>query len=205
MDFADRANRAVHGMAARADDTTGETSARIVAALVPAVRLLRWPTALVLWVPVPFVLTTVALGLAADGALRIVLTAVGLAMAAVSGAFWGRRRRILAAVEEPELLAGEMRTLVNLTGKFDETGTTLREIAGADGGWRVFSRLRGAWRGVTMPTRWIDQVGDLPRARYFAPPKIGTTIWVTTAALWLVPVSVVVALVAVVGSVAGAF
>jgi hypothetical protein len=54
-----------------------------------------------------------------------------------------------------------------------------------------------------MTGRWIEGVGDLPRARYFVPPKIGTTVTVTLAALWLVPVSIVVALFAVIGTVAG--
>ena len=56
-----------------------------------------------------------------------------------------------------------------------------------------------------MTGRWIEGVGDLPRARYFVPPKIGTTVTLSIAALWLVPISLVVALFAVIGSVAGAF
>jgi hypothetical protein len=56
-----------------------------------------------------------------------------------------------------------------------------------------------------MTGRWIEGVGDLPRARYFVPPKIGTTVTVAIAALWLVPVSIVVAFLAVIGTVAGSF
>lgn len=56
-----------------------------------------------------------------------------------------------------------------------------------------------------MTGRWIDGIGDLPRARYFAPPKIGTTVSVTMAALWLIPVSIVVAVFAAIGSIASAF
>jgi hypothetical protein len=93
---------------------------------------------------------------------------------------------------------------VSLSGKVDETRTALTQIAGG-GGWRVLSRLRGVWSGVGMTGRWIDGVGDLPRARYFVPPKIGTTVTLAIASLWLVPVSVVVAFLAVVGTVAGSF
>ncbi len=199
-----RANEAAHQAAARVDDTTGDATQRLAAVIVPTVRLLRWPTGALVVVPLPFVLTVVVLGLRGSGWSATVLTVLGVAMALVSAAFWGRRRKILQAVEDPAALSGELRTLVNLTGRIDETGATLQQIAGG-GGWRLFSRLRGAWRGASMPARWLEQVGELPRARYFAPPKIGTTVTVTVAALWLVPVSIVLALVAVVGTVAGSF
>jgi len=58
---------------------------------------------------------------------------------------------------------------------------------------------------VSMPVHWIEDVGDLPRARYFVPPKIGTTVTIAIASLWLVPVSIVVAVFAVIGTVAGSF
>ena len=66
-----------------------------------------------------------------------------------------------------------------------------------------FDRLKGAWGGMSMTGRWIDGIGDLPRARYFVPPRIGTTVTITIAALWLVPISVVVALFALIGTIAG--
>ena len=56
-----------------------------------------------------------------------------------------------------------------------------------------------------MTGRWIEGVGDLPRARYFVPPKIGTTVTVAVAALWLLPISIVVALFAAIGSLASVF
>ena len=125
-------------------------------------------------------------------------------MAAVSFAFGPRRQRILRAVEEPTALATELGIAVSLSGKVDETRNALTQIAGG-GGWRVLSRLRGVWSGVGMTGRWIEGVGDLPRARYFVPPKIGTTVTIAIAALWLVPISIVVALFAVIGTVAGSF
>lgn len=201
-DWASQANRAAHAAAQRVDDTSGETTTRAATVIVGAVSLLRWPTAVLLCLPIPFIAATLAIGLLAGGPGGTVIVVVGALMAIVSGLFWGRRRRILAAIEEPELLAGELRTMVNLAGRVDETGGVMREIAGGDG-WRVLGRLRGLWRGANLPAQWIDQVGDLPRARYFAPPKIGTTVMIAMAAAWLVPISVVVALISAIGALAG--
>lgn len=55
-----------------------------------------------------------------------------------------------------------------------------------------------------MTGHWIDQIGDLPRARYFAPPRTGPSVTVAIAALWLVPVSVVVAILMAIASLARA-
>ena len=67
------------------------------------------------------------------------------------------------------------------------------------------SSLRCSRAAVPSPSEEGFDAGDLPRARYFVPPKIGTTVTLAIASLWLVPVSVVVALFAVIGSVAGSF
>ena len=191
-------------MASRVDLQTGEAAQRATAVIVLAVKVLRIPTFLVLILPIPFIGATLLLAINADGAGRVVGLVVGLLMAAVSLMFGLRRQRILRAVEEPTALATELGIAVSLSGKVDETRNALTQIAGG-GGWRVLSRLRGVWSGVGMTGRWIEGVGDLPRARYFVPPKIGTTVTLAIASLWLVPVSVVVALFAVIGSVAGAF
>jgi len=197
-----RANDAAHGMAQNIDDQTGEQGDRLAKVLVVAVRLLRIPTAAVLVVPLPFIAACLILGITGSGWFGTVLIVAGVVMALVSLAFWGRRRRIIRAVEEPELLGGELRTLFNLTGKLDDASGTLRELT-AGGGVRVFGRLRAAWRGASLPAQWLGQVGQLPRARYFAPPKIGTTTTLAVAALWLIPISIVLAVVAVIGSIAG--
>lgn len=170
--------------------------------IVSAVRLLRWPTAAVVWLPVPFIATTILIGLAADGAVGWVITGVGLLMAAVTGAFAVRRNRVLRAVDDPEALAAELRVMVNLTGRVQQTGDVLQDIAGGDG-WRVFGRLRGLWRGANLPVRWVEEVGELPRARYFAPPKVGTTVTLAVAAAWLVPISIVVTVLSAIGALAG--
>lgn len=197
-----RANTAVGDLAAKVDDQTGEAAKKAARVIVLAVTLLRIPTALLMILPIPFILTTIALGLLSDGGIRWVLLAAGLAMLAVSSAFWGRRRRILQAVEEPDKLATELGIMISLTDKVEETRGAISSIAGA-GGWRIFERLKGVWSGVAMTGRWIEGIGDLPRARYFGPPKIGTTVTVAVAALWLIPISVVVALLSVIGSIAG--
>jgi hypothetical protein len=197
-----QANAAVGDFASRVDDETGQVAQRAAGVIAVAVRLLRLPTALVLWAPVPFITMTLLLGLPADGAVRLVVLGVGALMALVSLAFWGRRRRIIQAVEEPDKLATELGIMISLSDKVDETRGAIAQIAGG-GGWRLFGRLRGLWKGAAMTGGWIDRVGDLPRARYFGPPKIGTTVTITIAALWLVPISVVVALFALIGTVAG--
>jgi hypothetical protein len=199
-----RANEGVDAMAARVDGQTGDVAQRATQVIVLAVRVLRIPTLLVLVAPLPFIAVTLLLALNADGVGRTIGLVVGLLMAAVSTAFGIRRQRILRAVDEPTALATELGIAVSLSGKVDETRTALTQIAGG-GGWRVLSRLRGVWSGVGMTGRWIEGVGDLPRARYFVPPKIGTTVTVAVAALWLMPVSVVVTLLAIVGTIAGSF
>jgi hypothetical protein len=199
-----RANRGVNDMAAQVDGQTGEVAQRATSVIVLAVRVLRIPTLLVLIAPIPFIAATLLLALNADGLGRAIGLVVGLLLAAVSFAFGARRQRILRAVEEPTALATELGIAVSLSGKVDETRAALTQIAGG-GGWRVLSRLRGVWSGVGMTGRWIDGVGDLPRARYFVPPKIGTTVTIAIASLWLVPVSIVVAFFAVIGTVAGLF
>lgn len=197
-----RANAAVGDLAAKVDDQTGEAAKKAARVIVLAVTFLRIPTALLMVLPIPFILTTIALGLLSDGGVRWVLLAAGLAMLAVSSAFWGRRRRILQAVEEPDKLATELGIMISMSDKVEETRGAISTIAGA-GGWRLFERLKGVWSGVSMTGRWIEGIGDLPRARYFGPPKIGTTVTVAVAALWLVPISFVVTVLAVIGSIAG--
>lgn len=198
------ANETVGNWALKVDDQTGVVAQRAARTISIAVRALRIPTAIVLWIPAPFIAAILLLALRADGGARTAGLILGLVMAAVTGAFWGRRRRILQAVEEPDKLATELGIMISLSDKVGETRGTLQQLAGG-GGWRVFSRLKALWRGTAMTGRWIEGISDLPRARYFAPPKIGTTVSVTVAALWLIPVSIVVAVFAAIGSIASAF
>lgn len=187
---------------ARVDEETRQVAQRAATVIAVAVRVLRLPTAIVLWAPVPFIAATLVMALSGDDADRVVFLVAGALMALVSLGFGGRRRRILQAVEEPDKLATELAIMISLSDKVDETRGAITQIAGG-GGWRLFERLRGLWKGAAMTGGWIDRIGDLPRARYFGPPKIGTTIWISVAALWLVPISVVVAFLALIGTVAG--
>jgi hypothetical protein len=200
--FGSQANAAVGNLASQVDGETGEVARRAAGVITIAVRVLRIPTALVLGAPVPFIAMTLVLGLAADGNVRIVILLAGALMALVTAAFWGRRRKIIQAVDDPDKLATELGIMISLSDKVEETRGAISQIAGG-GGWRLFERLRGLWKGASMTGSWIDRIGDLPRARYFAPPKIGTTVTITLAALWLVPISVVVALFALIGTLAG--
>jgi hypothetical protein len=197
-----QANAKVGDLAANVDDQTGDVAKRAANVIVLAVRVLRVPSAAILWLPLPFIAATFALGLVADGATGVVILVISVLMAIVSAAFWGRRRMILRAVEEPDKLATELGIMISLSDKVDETRGAISQVAGG-GGWRMFSRLKGAWRGASMTGRWINAIGDLPRARYFGPPKIGTTVSLAVAALWLIPISVVVALFALIGTIAG--
>ncbi|MGA8987978.1 hypothetical protein [Aeromicrobium sp.] len=198
-----QANATVGNLASRVDAQTGEAARRAAGVITVAVRVLQVPTSLLAWAPVPFILATMALGLLTGGGVGVVFVVAGLAMAVVNGAFWARRHRIIRAVDDADKLATELGIMISLSDRVDETRGALSQIAGG-GGWRVFSRLKGVWGGVAMTGRWIDGIGDLPRAKYFAPPKIGTTVTVALAALWLVPISIVVALFALIGTLAGA-
>ncbi|MEO6606032.1 MAG: hypothetical protein ABIN55_10500, partial [Aeromicrobium sp.] len=169
-----QANKAAGDMAARVDDQTGDVAKRVAGMITVAVKVARTPTALVMILPIPFIATTLVLGAISDGAVRGVLLVVGAVMLLVSSAFWGRRRRILQAVEESDKLATELGIMISMSDKVDETRGAISTVAGA-GGWRIFSRLKGVWSGISMTGRWIEGIGDLPRARYFGPPKIGTT------------------------------
>ncbi|WP_229052296.1 hypothetical protein [Aeromicrobium sp. Leaf350] len=189
-------------MTSRIDTSTGQAAERAAQLLVVAVRVLRIPTAILFAFPLPFIVVTAIVAIAADGAFRVVGLVVAVAMAAVAAAFGWRRHQVVKAVDDPVALATELGIMVEMSDRADETRGILQQIAGG-GGSRVFSRLRGAWRGVTMPARWIEGVEDLRRARNFAPPRIGWSISLTIAALWLVPISMVVALFALIGALAG--
>jgi hypothetical protein len=199
-----QANAAVNDFASRVDGRATEVAARAAQVIVLAVRVLRIPTAIVGALSVPFIVATLVLGLIAGGPGGIAVLVVGIVLAGVNAFFWARRRNILRAVDDPDRLATELAVMLSMTGKVDEARGVLTQIAGASGGWHVMGRLRGLWRGTQMTGRWIDEIGDLPRARYFGPPKIGTTITIAIATLWLVPISVVVALFSLIGTAAGA-
>jgi hypothetical protein len=200
----DNVNRGLDRLTEQVDGQTNQVAQHAARVLAVAVRLLRWPTLALLCLPIPLELLTVGLALTADGWARVVgLIAVAL-LTAVTVTFGIRRHRILRAVSEPTALGTELGIAVSLSERVDDARNVLGDVVGG-GGRQVFRRLRGLWHGVSITGRWIEDVGDLPRARYFVPPKIGTTVALAWAAAWLIPVSVVVAVLAMVGTVARAF
>lgn len=200
--FGEHANAAVGDFAARVDGHTAEVAQRAAQVIGVAVRVLRIPTAIIGGLPIPMIVATLALGVLAGGVVGVLILIAGVVMAVVDALFWIRRGQIISAVEDPAQLATELGIMLAMTGKVEEARGALTQIAGS-GGWRVMGRLRGVWQGTQLTGRWIDDIGDLPRARYFGPPRIGTTVTITLAVLWLVPVSIVVALFSLIGTVAG--
>lgn len=196
-------NRAIGDLAGRVDNESGTVGRQAAKGLAVAVRILRIPTLLVLIAPWPFLAFIVLFGLSSSGWGRWILLIAALVMLAISALFGVRRYRIIQAASDTERLATEFGIAISLSDRLDDTRSNLALLAGADGGWRPFSRLRGAWRASTMPVTWMNSVGDLPHARYFLPPRIGTTVTYTIAALWLVPIAVVVAFFVAVAALAG--
>lgn len=187
-----RANAAVGGLAGRVDGQTEAVAAQAARAIILAVRLLRWPTLLLLVVPIPFVMGLAAIALAADDTWLIVLAsllAVGGAL--VLFAFGMRREHILTAVEDEQEFATELGIAVALSDNVAQTREVLGELTGASGGIRIFSRLRALWRGFGLGPGVLQDAADLRRARWFFPPKVGTTVTLFFVTLWLVPVSFV--------------
>ncbi len=185
-----RVNAAVEGLAGRVDDQTGEVARNAAQVITVAVWLLRWPSLALLLAPLPFLVGLVAIGLVADDAwLTVLALALGIGGAAVSAAFALRRHHVWQAVQDEQALATELGVAVAMSDDVDEARDALGQLAGGAGGVRIFSRLRGLWRGFGIGPGVVQDAADLPRARWFFPPKVGTTVTLLFAALWLVPVA----------------
>lgn len=203
-DIGGQINGGIDRLAGQVDGQTNQVAQHAARVLALAVRLLRWPTLGLLCTPIPLELVTFGLAVTAEGWVRIVGLVVVALLVTVTVAFGVRRHRILKAVSEPSALGTELGIAVSLSERVDDARDVLGEVVGG-GGRQVFRRLRGLWHGISITGRWIEEVGDLPRARYFVPPKIGTTITLTLAAAWLIPVSIVVTFLAGIGTIARAF
>ena len=190
-----RVNAAVGGMASRVDGQTSEVAQRAARVIAPTVRLLRWPSLLLMIAAWPFLagLAIVAL-LAEDTWLRVLAGVLAVVGIAISGAFALRRHHLLAAVEDEQAFATELGIAVALSDDVGEARLALGQLAGATGGVRVLSRLRGAWRSTGMGPGVLESVDDLRRAKWFLPPRIGTTVTLLFGALWLIPISFVACL-----------
>ncbi|MFS0886851.1 hypothetical protein [Aeromicrobium sp. 179-A 4D2 NHS] len=190
-----RVNAAVGGMASRVDGQTSEVARRAARVIAPTVRLLRWPSLLVMVAAWPFLagLAVVAL-LAEDTWLRVLAGVLAVVGIAVSGAFALRRHHLLEAVQDEQAFATELGIAVALSDDVGEARLALGQLAGASGGLRVLSRLKGAWRTMGLGPGVLESVDDLRRAKWFLPPRIGTTVTLLFGALWLIPVSFVACL-----------
>jgi len=182
-------------MASRVDGQTSEVAQRAARVIAPTVRLLRWPSLLLMIAAWPFLagLAIVAL-LAEDTWLRVLAGVLAVVGIAISGAFALRRHHLLAAVEDEQAFATELGIAVALSDDVGEARLALGQLAGATGGVRVLSRLRGAWRSTGMGPGVLESVDDLRRAKWFLPPRIGTTVTLLFGALWLIPISFVACL-----------
>jgi len=190
-----RVNAAVGGMASRVDGQTSEVARRAARVIAPTVRLLRWPSLLVMVAAWPFLagLAVVAL-LAEDTWLRVLAGVLAVVGIAVSGAFALRRHHLLEAVQDEQAFATELGIAVALSDDVGEARLALGQLAGASGGLRVLSRLKGAWRTMGLGPGVLESVDDLRRAKWFLPPRIGTTVMLFFGSLWLVPISFVACL-----------
>ncbi|MTB88396.1 hypothetical protein H9L21_01270 [Aeromicrobium senzhongii] len=187
-----RVNAAVGSMAGRVDGHTLEVANHAARVLTLAVRVLRWPTLVVLVLAWPFIAGLAVISVAADDTwLKVVAGVLAVLGGAISAAFGFRRNRILTAVQDEEEFATELGIAVALSDDVGEARLALGQLAGTGGGARVFSRLKGLWRGLGVGPGVLQGANDLPRARWFFPPKIGTTITLFFLALWVVPVSFV--------------
>lgn len=195
-----RTNDAMRSAAARIDDQTGQTARRAAGALAVTVGVLRIPSLVIGVLPFPFIAAVLLMGAGGDSVGHVFTVLVAVAMAAVSALFFWRRQRMLTAVDDPEQLASELAIMSELAAKDNDSRTVLLQIAG-DGGYRAFSRMRGLWTAGRGP--WMRAIGELPRAKWFGPPRVGTTVTVSIAALWLIPVSVVVCLFTLIAVAAG--
>lgn len=187
-----RVNAAVGGFTARVDGQTEVAAERAAQALRLAVRLLRWPSLAIMVVSWPFLAGLAIISLLAEDTWLVVLAGlIAVVGAVVSGAFAWRRSRIIAAVEDEQQLATELGIAVAMSDDVGEARLVLGQLAGTAGGPRVFSRLTALWRGFGLGPGVLQDAADLPRARWFFPPKVGTTVTLLFGVLWLVPVSFV--------------
>lgn len=190
-----RVNAAVDGLTSRVDGQSQDAARRAARVIVPTVRLLRWPSLIVMVAAWPFLAGLAVVALAADDTwLKVLAGALALVGIAVSAAFALRRQHLLNAVEDEQQLATELGIAVALSDDVGEARLALGQLAGTGGGLRVLSRLKGAWRTMGVGPGVLASVDDLRHARWFLPPRIGTTVTLLFGALWLVPVSFVACL-----------
>lgn len=185
------------------DERSRQIARQAAQAITVAVRLLRVPTLLLWLFPLPAIALVWFIGFRGEGVGSYIALALAFGLTAVSAAFGWRRYRILRAVDDLEPLVSEITIAMDLSDHAGDIRTALTQAAGTQGGWRLFNRLQGAWRVSRTPDRWIRSVSDLPRARYFFPPRLATTVKLTILAALLIPASAIGAFLLGVGALAG--
>jgi hypothetical protein len=176
-------------MAGKVDGETSQVARRAVNVVVPTVRLARFPAYVLIGLTGLFTLGTAAIGFSHSGSVWFVVGLAGLVGAVAVALFAWRCFNFLQAVAEPEQLATEFGIAVSLSSRVDETRGALIQMAsgGTEHSW--WERAKGALRTASLPASVIEGIGDLPRAKYFFAPKVGTTVLLTVMMLWLVPIS----------------
>lgn len=177
--------------AARAE--TGDrraTAARHTAkALAVAIAVLRWPSALVMVVPVlPLLAVTIVLSGLRRPTPMIVLGVLLLVGLGIQIAFVLRRRAYLRAAREPVELGAELRRLLALSAVTDEVLDLMRTVA-TRGGILLLRRLRATWSLIRLPDHLIGQLEHYPRARLFIPPALGVSAVLVMAQIYLAVLS----------------
>lgn len=178
-----------------ADAAPTRTDPRMVLAsslaktLSVAMKVLRWPTALLMIVPVvPIAVLIIMLTRLNRLSDIIVLGVVVLAALVINVMFLRRRFLFRRALAEPSELAQEFRALLTPTVVTDEVFGVLRNIA-AKGGLLVLRRLRAAWSLVRLPDHLISQLDRYPKAKLFVPPSLNISGFISLAQIWLAVLS----------------
>lgn len=183
-----RTNQTVNAWAAKVDGPTG-IAARDAASVVSlSIKILRWPTLLMLILVVPLVAATGVIALLNDGLIATIATAIFVIELLWTGAFAWRRQQILWAIDDTDSLASQIAVAAEMSGRPQEITGELTSLNRATG-QKMWSKLRGLWSKTSNDAVWIRRVQDLDRAKWFFPPSIGRTIMLSMGMLWLVPIS----------------
>lgn len=160
----------------------------VAVTLRQAIRILRWPTALLLLVPVGPILGTAWIATRTSGWDRVIVLVLLVVGAGITLAWAVRRHRYRAAVQDVEALTTELRALLEPSMVTDEAVDLLREVA-ARGGILLLRRLRAVWSLITFSDHLMDQSKGYKLARWFVPPTLATSGVLLTAHLWVVALS----------------
>lgn len=184
-----RTNRLISQMAGRVDGETSAVAQRAVALVAALVRFARFPAYALLLAVLMFAGGTALIAFAHDGVVWRVLAILATGVVAFVAFVAWRVASMVRAVSDRERLTTEVGIALQLSGRVDDTRQVLEQIGGPSS--TMFGRLRGLWRAGGLGARWIEGIGDLPRARWFFPPTIGVTVVAGKFLLMALPISFV--------------